>query len=74
MSYRNLSTLDRTVRLTLGLLMLTAGWFGLWGGVWSIALEVFGWVPLVTALSGWCPIYALLGLRTYRPRQETEDY
>jgi len=63
----NLSPLDRTIRLVLGLLMLAAGWSGLAGGVWKIALEIFGWVPLVTGLIGWCPIYALLGLNTRRP-------
>jgi hypothetical protein len=72
MSYRNLSTLDRTVRVTLGLLMLTAGWTGLGVGVWTVGLEVFGWVPLVTGLIGWCPIYALLGFSTYRPAPGTD--
>lgn len=73
MSYRNLSTLDRTIRVMLGLLMLAAGWAGLAGGIWQVALEVFGWVPLVTGLIGWCPIYALLGFSTRRPGQEVED-
>jgi Inner membrane protein YgaP-like, transmembrane domain len=73
MSYRNLSTLDRAIRVALGLLMLAAGWAGLTGGVWKVALEIFGWVPLITGLIGWCPIYALLGLNTRRPGQEAED-
>ena len=73
MSYRNLSTLDRSIRVVLGLLMLSAGWTGLADGVWKIALEVFGWVPLATGLIGWCPIYALLGLSTRRPGGETAD-
>jgi hypothetical protein len=68
MSYRNLSTLDRTIRIVLGVLMLTAAWTGLAEGIWQSALEVFGWVPLVTGIVGWCPIYALLGFSTYRPR------
>jgi hypothetical protein len=64
MPYANLSNLDRGVRVILGLLMLAAGWLGLASGVWRIALEIFGWVPLVTGLIGWCPFYALLGIRT----------
>jgi hypothetical protein len=73
MSYHNLSTLDRAIRVALGLLMLGAGWVGLTGGVWKVALEIFGWVPLVTGLIGWCPIYALLGLSTRRSGLEAED-
>jgi hypothetical protein len=66
MSYRNVSNLDRLVRILLGTFMLAAGWSGLVPGVWGIALKVFGWVPLVTGLIGWCPVYALLGFRTRR--------
>ncbi|HSF42366.1 MAG TPA: DUF2892 domain-containing protein [Thermoanaerobaculia bacterium] len=60
----NLSPLDRTLRILVGLAMLIAGWTHLVTGVWGVALEVFGWVPLVTGLLGWCPVYALLGIRT----------
>ena len=64
MNYQNLSTPDRAVRVTLGLAMLAAGWSGLAGGLGTVALEVFGWVPLATGLIGWDPMYALLGLNT----------
>lgn len=64
MRYANLSALDRSIRIAVGLLMLAAGWAGLATDVWRIALQVFGWVPLVTGLIGWCPVYALLGLST----------
>ncbi|HEV2855210.1 MAG TPA: DUF2892 domain-containing protein [Thermoanaerobaculia bacterium] len=67
MLYRNLSTADRLIRIVLGVLMLAAGWGGLTVGLWKVALEVFGWVPLATGLLGWCPIYALLGISTFKP-------
>jgi hypothetical protein len=67
MRYANLSSADRVLRICAGLLMLAAGWADLAGGVWTAALEIFGWVPLVTGLIGWCPFYALLGIRTRRP-------
>jgi hypothetical protein len=47
--------------------MLGAAWMGIATGIWRAGLEVFGWVPLVTGLIGWCPVYALLGIRTRRP-------
>jgi hypothetical protein len=68
MIHGNLSALDRAVRVGGGALMLAAGWAGLITGVWQVGLEVFGWVPLVTGIAGWCPIYALLGIRTNRPK------
>jgi DUF2892 family protein len=67
MSFCNQSPLDRGIRIALGLLMLAAAWTGLVGGIWRVALEVFGWVPLITGLIGWCPVYALLGFSTRRP-------
>lgn len=68
MLYRNQSTADRLIRIVLGALMLAAGWSGLAVGLWKIALEVFGWVPLATGLIGWCPVYALLGISTFKFR------
>lgn len=74
MSYQNLSPLDRTIRILLGLLMLWAGWSGVVDStVWQIALRVFCWVPLVTGLLGWCPIYAILGLSTRKAKPAPGD-
>ena len=67
MSYVNMSHLDRTIRVIVGLLMLGAAWTGIATDIWKAGLEIFGWVPLATGLIGWCPIYALLGFRTRRP-------
>jgi hypothetical protein len=72
MSFRNLSPLDRTIRLLLGLLMLWAGWSGaVEASIWSAALRVFAWVPLVTGILGWCPLYAILGLSSRKPKSYT---
>ena len=68
MIHRNLSTPDRLIRIVLGVLMLAAGWGGFAEGIWRVALQVFGWVPLATGLLGWCPIYAMLGICTFKPR------
>ncbi len=67
MSYVNMSNLDRTIRVIVGLLMLGAAWMGLVTGIWKAGFEIFGWVPLATGVIGWCPIYALLGIGTHRP-------
>jgi hypothetical protein len=69
MSYENLSPFDRLVRMAAGVLMLAAGWAGLVTGVWRVGLEIFGWVPLTTGIVGWSAFYALLGIRTNRPKR-----
>jgi len=63
----NMSNFDRVIRVALGLLMLGIAWTGAATGLWRAGLEIFGWVPLATGLIGWCPIYALLGVRTRKP-------
>ena len=59
----NVGSVDRVVRIVLGLAILSL-WFVLEGPSrwWSLV----GLVPLVTALLGWCPAYVAFGLSTCR--------
>lgn len=55
----NVGALDRTVRIVLGLALLTLfafGTIGAWGMV--------GLVPLATGMLGFCPLYQVLGIHT----------
>ena len=55
----NEGTLDRAVRIVLGLGLISLVFVGpqsIWGLV--------GIVPLLTGLIRWCPLYAPLGIRT----------
>ena len=57
----NESSLDRTLRVGLGIVLLSLVFLGpqtLWGLV--------GLVPLATGLVGFCPLYRLLGIDTCR--------
>ena len=56
---RNEGTIDRALRIILGLVLLSLVFVGPatpWGWV--------GLVPLVTGLVGYCPLYAVFGFRT----------
>jgi len=56
---RNEGTLDRTLRVILGLILLSLVFVGpqtLWGLV--------GLIPLATGLLGHCPLYRIVGLNT----------
>jgi len=55
---------DRIVRVVLGLALLYLGWAGVVTGGWGLFLKIIGFVPLLTGLVGWCPIYAMFKLST----------
>ncbi|HTI72102.1 MAG TPA: DUF2892 domain-containing protein [Candidatus Limnocylindria bacterium] len=56
----NLGTLDRSVRIALGLAIIVAGYFD--PSAWAFLAAI----PLITGLLGFCPIYCPLGLNTRR--------
>jgi len=55
----NEGALDRVLRITVGLILLS-----LWAFGPQSLLGLIGIVPLVTGLVGVCPLYSLLGIRT----------
>jgi len=58
---QNVGSVDRIVRFVAGLAILSLVFVGprtLWGLV--------GLVPLLTAVMGWCPPYAIFGINTCR--------
>lgn len=55
---------DRILRVALGLVMLYLGWSGAVDGALGVVLQWLGFVPLLTGLVGWCPLYRLFGIRT----------
>jgi hypothetical protein len=55
---------DRIVRIVLGLAMLALGWGGFVGGTLGVILQWLGFIPLLTGLIGWCPIYSMLHFRS----------
>lgn len=59
----NVGLTDKIIRLVLALALFSL-YFFLQGDLkWLAAL---GFVPLVTGLVNWCPIYTLLGVNTCR--------
>ena len=53
---KNLGTVDRTVRVVVGIGLLAAG--AVAGSWWALA----GLVPLLTGAFGFCPAYCPLGI------------
>ena len=70
MNFVNEAVWDRVVRILIGLAMVYLGWFGTGEGILAAALRIFGFLPLLTGVIGWDPVYALLGFKTKRlPRR-----
>ena len=64
---RNLGTLDRVIRIVIGVALIAAaatGQIGWWGWL--------GIIPLGTALIGNCALYSLLGINTCRINKNNE--
>lgn len=57
----NVGGADKIIRLVLALVLFSLFFF-LEGGLKWLAL--LGFVPLVTGLAKWCPIYTVLGINT----------
>ena len=58
---RNEGTVDRWLRVVLGIILLSFVYVGprtAWGYV--------GLIPLITGLMGYCPLYQLVGWTTHR--------
>lgn len=60
----NESGVDRVVRITAGIVLLSLGWSGAVTGGAGTALKILGFVPFLTGLFGWCPLYTLLRFTT----------
>jgi hypothetical protein len=59
----NIGTIDRIVRIVVGLGLISLVFIGPqtpWGWI--------GLIPLATAALGWCPPYAMLGISTCAPK------
>ena len=61
---KNLGTLDRTLRVTLGVALITYGIFSM--GTMGYILAVIGALPLVTGLVGNCPVYSIFKFNTFK--------
>ena len=63
---KNEGSIDRALRVILGLVVLSLVFVGpqtAWGWI--------GLVPLVTGLVGFCPLYSVLGISTCSIRQDS---
>jgi Protein of unknown function (DUF2892) len=56
----NEGTADRVIRVVAGIALLVLGWGEVVTGTLGTVFKFVGFVPLLTGLTGWCPLYAVL--------------
>lgn len=70
-SWINEGAWDRILRVAIAVGLLYLGWSGTIDGGWGTFLKYFGFLPLATGLSGFCPFYVPFGYRTNAPTIES---
>ncbi len=64
MKYINEAGWDRILRVLVGILLLALGFGSVVAGTLGLVFKIIGTLLLVTGLVGYCPVYALLKVRT----------
>ncbi|MFN6177231.1 MAG: DUF2892 domain-containing protein [Flavobacteriales bacterium] len=60
----NVGSMDKVIRIVLALIFAGLYFTGTVTGTLGLVLVILGGVFLVTALVGFCPLYAMVGLNT----------
>lgn len=63
---QNESMVDRGIRVGIGIVILVLGFSGVVSGTMGSVFKVLGFVPILTGLIGFCPLYALFKFQTNR--------
>jgi Protein of unknown function (DUF2892) len=61
---KNVGYADRIVRVLLAIAFAVLYFTGTITGTFGLVLVVLGGIFLATSLISWCPIYAVLGIKT----------
>jgi hypothetical protein len=60
----NVGSIDRGVRAILAIVLIVLGLTGVLTGTLAVIGYILGAVLLLTSLVGFCPLYALINIRT----------
>jgi len=67
---KNVGTVDRVIRIILGLVLVGAGIAGFVSVPWLYIVLLIGVILLLTGIMQRCPAYTLLGLSTLKKRKK----
>jgi len=67
---KNVGGVDRNVRIVAGIVLLVGGVFAPVGVGWKIGMFAVSLVAFATAFTGFCPLWSVLGINTYKEHKE----
>lgn len=60
----NVGVIDKVIRILIAITVAVLIILGVLKGTWAIVLGIVGGVFLITALTGFCGLYTVFGIRT----------
>ncbi len=69
---RNVGSEDKGFRSVLGLILTIVVFMNGFVGFWTVIAFFVALIMLITSWANWCPLYAILGMRTC-PRKEPKE-
>lgn len=63
---KNMGSIDRVIRLLLAIVVALLYFTGNISGTAAIVLGILALIFLITSLVGYCPAYALMGIKTHK--------
>jgi hypothetical protein len=63
---KNMSNLDRILRIIIAAAVAVLYFMGILSGTWAIILGVIAVIFLLTGLIGFCPLYTSIGFSTLK--------
>ncbi len=70
---KNVGTADKVIRIVLGLILLILAFTVSVGQPVKVIFIVIGIIALLTAIAGFCPLYALLGINTCKVKNKDSE-
>ncbi|MCE2712997.1 MAG: DUF2892 domain-containing protein [Cryomorphaceae bacterium] len=63
---KNMGRWDKTLRIVASVIIAVLFWNGTLSGIFGIGLLLFAGIFLLTSFIGFCPLYLLFNLNTYK--------
>lgn len=70
---KNVGSADKGIRIILGLVLLILAFTVPAGQPAKVVFIVVGIIALLTAITGFCPLYTLLGINTRKVKSKDKD-
>lgn len=67
---KNVGSIDKNLRIIAGVLLIVAAFLAPVSGVLRGAMLVVAIIALVTAFSGFCPLFTVLGISTVEKKKQ----